>query len=53
MRKTQSFERLKVEAEKSLVQSEKISNEKMEFESELYAKVCSLWYFSLCYFFRL
>ncbi|PON83322.1 DNA repair protein XRCC [Trema orientale] len=38
VRKTQSFERLKVEAEKSLAQSEKISNEKIEFESALYAK---------------
>ncbi|KAM6545635.1 hypothetical protein CsatB_026371 [Cannabis sativa] len=36
--KTQSFERLKVEAEKSLAQSEKISKEKVEFESALYAK---------------
>lgn len=42
VRKTQSFERLKVESEKCLAQSEKITNEKMEFESALYAKVCSL-----------
>ncbi|XP_040368370.1 DNA repair protein XRCC4 isoform X2 [Rosa chinensis] len=38
VRKTQSFERLKVEAEKCLTQSEKIANEKMEFETAVYAK---------------
>ncbi|XP_050386569.1 DNA repair protein XRCC4-like isoform X1 [Argentina anserina] len=38
VRKTQSFERLKVEAEKCLTQSENIANEKMEFESAIYAK---------------
>ncbi|KAM0985393.1 hypothetical protein PS2_012426 [Malus domestica] len=38
VRKTQSFERLKVEAEKCLAQSEKITNEKIEFESAIYAK---------------
>ncbi|KAL6343637.1 hypothetical protein AAG906_025002 [Vitis piasezkii] len=36
--KTQSFERLKVEAEKCLAQSEKFNNEKAEFESAIYAK---------------
>ncbi|KAJ7979921.1 DNA repair protein XRCC4 [Quillaja saponaria] len=36
--KTQSFEKMKVEAEKCLAQSEKITNEKMEFESEIYGK---------------
>ncbi|GAV69614.1 XRCC4 domain-containing protein [Cephalotus follicularis] len=36
--KTRSFERLKVEAEKCLSQSERFSNEKMEFESAIYAK---------------
>lgn len=39
MRKTQSFERLKVEAEKCLALSEKLTNEKIEFESAIYAKV--------------
>ncbi|XVF38367.1 hypothetical protein REPUB_Repub20aG0095300 [Reevesia pubescens] len=38
VRKTQSFEKLKVEAEKCLEQSEKVTNEKIEFESEIYAK---------------
>ncbi|XP_021291770.1 DNA repair protein XRCC4 [Herrania umbratica] len=38
VRKTQSFEKLKVEAEKCLEQSERSTNEKMEFESEIYAK---------------
>ncbi|XP_077240129.1 DNA ligase IV-binding protein isoform X2 [Tasmannia lanceolata] len=42
VRKTQSFERLKVEAEKCLAQSEKFENEKTEFESIVYAKfTCS------------
>ncbi|MCD9560840.1 DNA repair protein xrcc4 [Datura stramonium] len=36
--KTQSFERLRVEAEKCLTQSEKLSKEKEEFESAIYAK---------------
>ncbi|CAN4099589.1 unnamed protein product [Withania somnifera] len=36
--KAQSFERLKVEAEKCLTQSEKLSKEKEEFESAIYAK---------------
>lgn len=36
--KTQSFERLKVEAEKCLAQSERFNNEKVEFESAVYAK---------------
>ena len=39
VRKTQSFERLKGEAEKCLSQSEKFRNEKTEFESAVYAKV--------------
>lgn len=38
VRKIQSNERLKVEAEKCLAQSEKFSNEKSEFESAIYAK---------------
>ncbi|THG07056.1 hypothetical protein TEA_003220 [Camellia sinensis var. sinensis] len=38
VKKTQSFERLKVEAEKCLAQSEKFSNEKAEFEAAIYAK---------------
>ncbi|XP_052206567.1 DNA repair protein XRCC4 [Diospyros lotus] len=36
--KTQSFEQLKVEAEKCLAQSERFSNEKREFEEAIYAK---------------
>ncbi|XP_075474986.1 DNA repair protein XRCC4-like isoform X1 [Primulina tabacum] len=36
--KTQSFDRLKVEAEKCLAQSEKLSSERLEFESEIYGK---------------
>ncbi|KAK4405826.1 DNA repair protein XRCC4 [Sesamum angolense] len=36
--KTQSFDRLKLEAEKCLAQSEKLSSEKAEFESEIYGK---------------
>ncbi|XXG41134.1 hypothetical protein AAC387_Pa01g1669 [Persea americana] len=38
VRKTQSFERLRAEAEKCLAQSEKFNNEKREFESAVYAK---------------
>ncbi|KAL3506055.1 hypothetical protein ACH5RR_031437 [Cinchona calisaya] len=38
VRKTESFERIKVEAEKCLAQSEKLSTEKAEFENEIYAK---------------
>ncbi|KAE8664547.1 DNA repair protein XRCC4 [Hibiscus syriacus] len=38
VRKTQSFEKLKVEAEKCLEQSERHTNDKMEFESGIYAK---------------
>ncbi|KAK9139516.1 hypothetical protein Scep_009197 [Stephania cephalantha] len=38
VRKSQSFDRLKVEAEKCLAQSEKISREKEEFESAVYEK---------------
>lgn len=40
VQKTQSLERLKTEAEKCLRQSERFSNEKIEFESAIYAKVC-------------
>ncbi|CAK9167956.1 unnamed protein product [Ilex paraguariensis] len=36
--KAQSCEKLKVEAEKCLAQSERFSNEKAEFESAIYAK---------------
>lgn len=36
--KSQSFDKLKLEAEKCLEQSEKLSSEKSEFESETYAK---------------
>ncbi|XP_058079208.1 DNA repair protein XRCC4 [Magnolia sinica] len=36
--KTQSFKRLKTEAEKCLAQSEKFKDEKAEFESAVYAK---------------
>lgn len=32
------FEKMKVEAEKCLIQSERIANERVEFESEIYAK---------------
>lgn len=43
VKKTESFEQLKEEAQKCLVQSEKLSIEKDEFESEVYAKfVCVL-----------
>ncbi|KNA17856.1 hypothetical protein SOVF_076750 [Spinacia oleracea] len=38
VKKTESFEQLKEEAHKCLVQSEKLSTEKDEFESEVYAK---------------
>ncbi|OMO54765.1 DNA repair protein XRCC4 [Corchorus capsularis] len=38
VRKTQSFDKLKMEAEKCLEQSERFSNDKIEFESEIYAK---------------
>ncbi|KAM7260266.1 hypothetical protein ACFE04_016007 [Oxalis oulophora] len=38
VRKTQSFERLKVEAEKCLLQSEMLADEKTEFEAAVYAK---------------
>ncbi|KAG6393387.1 hypothetical protein SASPL_147628 [Salvia splendens] len=36
--KSQSFDKLKQEAEKCLAQSEKLSSEKSEFESEIYGK---------------
>lgn len=39
VRKTQAFERLKVEAEKCLTQSERFNSEKAEFEDAIYAKV--------------
>lgn len=42
MRKTQAFDLLKVEADKCLEQSEKLSSEKNEFESEVYAKFVSV-----------
>ncbi|KAF8392263.1 hypothetical protein HHK36_022605 [Tetracentron sinense] len=38
VRKTYSFDKLKVEAEKCLARSEKFNNEKAEFESAVYAK---------------
>ncbi|KAL2507938.1 DNA repair protein XRCC4 [Forsythia ovata] len=38
VRKTQSADRLKVEAAKCLAQTEKLSNEKTEFENEIYGK---------------
>lgn len=38
VRKTQAFERLKVEAEKCLTQSERFNSEKAEFEDAIYAK---------------
>ncbi|CAI0559203.1 unnamed protein product [Linum tenue] len=38
VRKTRSFERVKGEAEKCLAQSEKYCSEKLEFESDIYAK---------------
>lgn len=41
VRKTDSFESLKLEAEKCLSQNEELSKEKAEFESEIYAKVCT------------
>ncbi|KAJ4833679.1 DNA repair protein xrcc4 [Turnera subulata] len=42
VKKTESFERLKGEAEKCLTQSEKFSSEKMEFESAIYGKFLSV-----------
>lgn len=56
MRRTQSFDRLKGEAEKCLAQSEKFNSEKMEFESAIYAKVCAFKFpalLSLLYYFFL
>lgn len=38
VRKTRSFDRMKVEAEKCLAQSEKFKNEKAEFETTIFAK---------------
>ncbi|KAK4801294.1 hypothetical protein SAY86_021781 [Trapa natans] len=40
--KTRSFEKLKLEAEKCLVQSKRFSSEKIEFESAIYAKFLSV-----------
>ncbi|XP_031387293.1 DNA repair protein XRCC4-like [Punica granatum] len=42
VRKTKSFERLEVEIEKCLAQSESFSNEKTEFESAVYARFLSV-----------
>lgn len=39
VRKTHAFDKLKAEAERSLQQSERFSNEKVEFESSVYSKV--------------
>lgn len=39
MRKTQSFDKLKQEAEKCLQQSERFNNEKAEFEQAAFSKV--------------
>ncbi|XP_061371231.1 DNA repair protein XRCC4 [Gastrolobium bilobum] len=38
VRKTKLYEKMKVEAEKCLAQSERIANERVEFESEIYVK---------------
>ncbi|RDX74040.1 DNA repair protein XRCC4, partial [Mucuna pruriens] len=38
VRENELFEKMKVEAEKCLMQSERIANERVEFESEIYAK---------------
>eukprot|EP00252_Welwitschia_mirabilis_P014041 TRINITY_DN31066_c0_g1_i1.p1 TRINITY_DN31066_c0_g1~~TRINITY_DN31066_c0_g1_i1.p1 ORF type:complete len:333 (-),score=81.55 TRINITY_DN31066_c0_g1_i1:98-1096(-) len=38
VRKTRSFERMKIEAEKCLAQSETLRNQKIEFENDIYAK---------------
>ncbi|KAK7344028.1 hypothetical protein VNO77_13230 [Canavalia gladiata] len=38
VRKTELFEKMKVEAEKYLTQSERIASERVEFESEIYVK---------------
>lgn len=51
MKKTEAFEKLKAEAEKCLIQSEKLSIEKEEFESEVYTKVFLMYnVFSYVYF---
>ncbi|WOL16901.1 DNA repair protein XRCC4 isoform X1 [Canna indica] len=42
VRKTHSLEKLKSEAEKCLLQSEKFSNEKAEFESAVYSKFVAI-----------
>lgn len=42
VRRSQAFESFKLEAEKCLAQSEKFKNEREEFESAVYGKVCVL-----------
>ncbi|RWW26101.1 hypothetical protein GW17_00009536 [Ensete ventricosum] len=42
VRKTQSYQKLKSEAEKCLLQSERFSNEKVEFESAAYTKFVTI-----------
>ncbi|KAI4345760.1 hypothetical protein L6164_012856 [Bauhinia variegata] len=42
VRKTESFENMKVEAEKCLAQNERLTNEKVEFEDAIYAKFLGL-----------
>ncbi|THU72312.1 hypothetical protein C4D60_Mb04t10770 [Musa balbisiana] len=42
VRKTQSYQKLKSEAEKCLLQSERFSNEKVEFESVVYTKFVAI-----------
>lgn len=37
--KAELFEKMKAESEKCLAQSERIANDRVEFESEIYAKV--------------
>ncbi|KAK7391695.1 hypothetical protein VNO78_20114 [Psophocarpus tetragonolobus] len=38
VKENELFEKMKLEAEKCLIQSERIANERLEFESEIYAK---------------
>ncbi|XP_020094932.1 DNA repair protein XRCC4 [Ananas comosus] len=42
VRKTQAFDKLKAEAERCLQQSERFSNEKVEFESSVYSKFVAI-----------
>ncbi|CAL9050729.1 unnamed protein product [Musa banksii] len=42
VRKTQSYQKLKSEAEKCLLQSERFSNEKVEFETAVYTKFVAI-----------